>query len=56
MTFLTSVTDLAAHVPWQMNGFQEFEARRKRKFDKQLDGNVMLNSKGFDEGVDMKRL
>ncbi|KAL6503040.1 hypothetical protein OROHE_023942 [Orobanche hederae] len=37
----------------QMEGFEDFEARRKRKFDKQIDSNVMLNSKGLDEGVDM---
>ncbi|KAL3637884.1 Plant intracellular Ras-group-related LRR protein 7 [Castilleja foliolosa] len=37
----------------QMEGFEEFEGRRKRKFDKQIDSNVMLNSKGLDEGVDL---
>lgn len=36
----------------QMEGFQEFEARRKKKFDKQIDSNVMISSKGLDEGVD----
>ncbi|KVH98480.1 Leucine-rich repeat-containing protein [Cynara cardunculus var. scolymus] len=36
-----------------MEGFQEFEARRKRKFDKQIDSNVMIGSKGLDEGVDL---
>lgn len=35
-----------------MEGFQEFEARRKKKFDKQIDSNVMISSKGLDEGVD----
>ncbi|KAL6175444.1 hypothetical protein ACLB2K_052085 [Fragaria x ananassa] len=34
----------------QMEGFQEFEARRKKKFDKQIDSNVMISSKGLDEG------
>ncbi|KAK6250034.1 hypothetical protein SCA6_004039 [Theobroma cacao] len=34
----------------QMDGFQEFEARRKKKFDKQIDSNVMISSKGLDEG------
>jgi hypothetical protein len=37
----------------QMDGFQEFEARRKKKFDKQIDSNVMIGSKGLDEGVDL---
>ncbi|KAK2965750.1 hypothetical protein RJ640_003288, partial [Escallonia rubra] len=35
----------------QMEGFQEFEARRKKKFDKQIDSNVMISSKGLDEGT-----
>nr|XP_010936335.1 plant intracellular Ras-group-related LRR protein 7 isoform X3 [Elaeis guineensis] len=38
----------------QMEGFQEFEARRKKKFDKQIDSNVMLSSTGLDEGVDLR--
>ncbi|KAI5648270.1 hypothetical protein M9H77_34275 [Catharanthus roseus] len=33
----------------QMEGFQEFEARRRKKFDKQIDSNVMISSKGLDE-------
>ncbi|KAK2404715.1 plant intracellular Ras-group-related LRR protein [Trifolium repens] len=37
----------------QMDGFQEFETRRKKKFDKQIDSNVMIGSKGLDEGVDL---
>ncbi|KAK1317015.1 hypothetical protein QJS10_CPA05g00948 [Acorus calamus] len=37
----------------QMDGFQEFEARRKMKFDKQIDSNVMMSSKGLDEGLDL---
>ncbi|XP_062170762.1 plant intracellular Ras-group-related LRR protein 7 [Alnus glutinosa] len=37
----------------QMEGFQDFEARRKKKFDKQIDSNVMMGSKGLDEGVDL---
>ncbi|XP_038687154.1 plant intracellular Ras-group-related LRR protein 7 [Tripterygium wilfordii] len=37
----------------QMEGFPEFEARRKKKFDKQIDSNVMIGSKGLDEGVDL---
>ncbi|KAA8541011.1 hypothetical protein F0562_024851 [Nyssa sinensis] len=36
----------------QVEGFHEFEARRKKKFDKQIDSNVMISSKGLDEGVD----
>ncbi|XP_047312590.1 plant intracellular Ras-group-related LRR protein 7 [Impatiens glandulifera] len=36
-----------------MEGFQEFETRRKKKFDKQIDANVMISSKGLDEGVDL---
>ncbi|GAB2270076.1 Plant intracellular Ras-group- LRR protein 7 [Dionaea muscipula] len=37
----------------QLEGFQEFEARRKKKFDKQIDSNVMISSNGLDEGVDL---
>lgn len=37
----------------QMDGFQEFETRRKMKFDKQIDSNVIISSKGLDEGVDL---
>ncbi|CAL0319639.1 unnamed protein product [Lupinus luteus] len=37
----------------QMDGFEEFEVRRKKKFDKQIDSNVMISSKGLDEGVDI---
>lgn len=37
----------------QMEGFQEFEARRKKKFDKQIDSNVMMDSKGLEQGVDL---
>ncbi|OWM90387.1 hypothetical protein CDL15_Pgr014689 [Punica granatum] len=36
-----------------MEGFQEFEERRKKKFDKQIDSNVMISSRGLDEGVDL---
>lgn len=35
-----------------MEGFQEFEARRRKKFDKQIDSNVMMNTKGLEQGVD----
>ncbi|KAI3835086.1 hypothetical protein MKX03_016772 [Papaver bracteatum] len=34
----------------QLEGYQEFETRRKKKFDKQIDSNVMMNSKGLDVG------
>ncbi|PKU68299.1 LRR repeats and ubiquitin-like domain-containing protein [Dendrobium catenatum] len=37
----------------QMAGFVEFEERRKRKFDKQINSNVLMNSKGLDEGIDL---
>ncbi|WMV58100.1 hypothetical protein MTR67_051485 [Solanum verrucosum] len=37
----------------QMDGFKDFEARRKQKFDKQIDSNVIISSKGLDEGVDL---
>jgi len=35
-----------------MEGYQEFEERRKKKFDKQIDSNVLISSKGLDVGVD----
>ncbi|GJZ02118.1 plant intracellular Ras-group-related LRR protein 7-like protein [Tanacetum coccineum] len=31
-------------------GFKEFEDQRKKKFDKQIDSNVMISSKGIDGG------
>ncbi|KAI9088408.1 hypothetical protein K1719_029857 [Acacia pycnantha] len=37
----------------QMDGFEEFEARRKNKFDRQINSNEMISSKGLDEGVDV---
>ncbi|KAG0601403.1 hypothetical protein M758_11G107700 [Ceratodon purpureus] len=37
----------------QMDGFEGYEERRKRKHDKQLDANVIIDSRGFDEGVDL---
>ncbi|WOL06372.1 plant intracellular Ras-group-related LRR protein 7 [Canna indica] len=37
----------------QMEGFEEFEERRKKKYDKQIDSNVMMSSKGLDEGIDL---
>ncbi|KAM7269644.1 hypothetical protein ACFE04_025141 [Oxalis oulophora] len=38
-----------------MEGFQEFEERRKKKFDKQIDSNVMISSKGLGEGIKTAR-
>eukprot|EP00249_Psilotum_nudum_P013002 c24096_g2_i2 orf=674-1474(-) len=38
----------------QMEEFNEYEARRRKKFDKQIDANVMFSSKGLDEGVDLR--
>jgi hypothetical protein len=37
----------------QMDGFQDFEARRRKKFDKQMDSNVMMSSTVLDEGIDL---
>ncbi|KAG0478250.1 hypothetical protein HPP92_012969 [Vanilla planifolia] len=37
----------------QMEGFEEFEQRRRKKFDKQINSNVLMNSKGLDEGLDL---
>ncbi|GKA09650.1 plant intracellular Ras-group-related LRR protein 7-like protein [Tanacetum coccineum] len=34
-------------------GFKEFEDQRKKKFNKQIDSNVMISSKGLDGGVDL---
>lgn len=36
----------------QMDGFGEFEARRRKKFDKQIDSGVMMGPTALDEGVD----
>ncbi|XP_020099486.1 plant intracellular Ras-group-related LRR protein 7 [Ananas comosus] len=38
----------------QMEGFDEFEGRRKKKFDKQIDSNVMMSSTALDEGLDLR--
>lgn len=38
---------------FQMDGFKDFEIRRKQKFDKQINSNVIISSKGLDEGVDL---
>ena len=36
------------------DGFEAFEARRKERHGKMIDGGVMLGSKGLDEGVDRR--
>lgn len=33
-------------------GFEGYEARRKAKYDKAINNNVLLGSRGMDEGVD----
>jgi hypothetical protein len=38
----------------QMDGFEQFEARRRKKFDKQIDSNVMMSSTALDEGIDLR--
>lgn len=48
-----SIRDFFFFILFQIEGFQEFEARRKKKFDKQIDSNVMIGSKGLDEGLDL---
>lgn len=37
-----------------MEGFKEFEDRRKMKFDKQINSNVMITSKGLNDRVKCK--
>ncbi|PKA50326.1 LRR repeats and ubiquitin-like domain-containing protein [Apostasia shenzhenica] len=37
----------------QMEGFGEFEERRKKKFEKQINSNVLMDSKGLDQGLDL---
>lgn len=32
--------------------FQAFEERRKKKYDKVIQGGVLMGSKGMDEGID----
>ncbi|KAM0833984.1 hypothetical protein ACQ4PT_063917 [Festuca glaucescens] len=38
----------------EMDGFEQFEARRRKKFDKQIDSNVMMSSTALDEGIDLR--
>jgi hypothetical protein len=38
----------------QMDGFEQFEARRRKKFDKQINSNVMMSSTALDEGIDLR--
>lgn len=35
-----------------LNGFNEFDERRRKKYSKQMDMHVMAPSGGFDEGAD----
>jgi hypothetical protein len=51
--FLKIWSVLGTATNYQMEGFEAFEGRRKRKHDKQIDSNVMINSRGFDEGIDL---
>ena len=37
----------------KLDGRLEFESRWRNKFDKQIDSNVMMNSKGLDQGIDL---
>ena len=36
----------------QMEGFAEYEARRKQKVDKRIAANVMLHDRTLDVGAD----
>ena len=36
----------------QVPGWEQYEARRQGKHSKQISSNVMLPSKGFDDGLD----
>lgn len=40
---------------WQIEGWPEFDKRRKSKYNKQLDFNVIMSSSGFDEGADAQK-
>lgn len=40
---------------FKLPGFEEFEARRIGKANKQISGNVMIGSKGIDEGFDRNK-
>jgi hypothetical protein len=35
-------------------GFKEFEARRREKYDRQVDFKVLGQGGGFDQGVDVQ--
>ena len=35
-------------------GFLEFEARRRKKYDKQVDMKVLGQGSGFDQGADVQ--
>jgi hypothetical protein len=36
-----------------VEGYEQFEKRRRAKFSKALEGGVMLGRKGMDEGIDV---
>jgi hypothetical protein len=36
----------------QVPGWREYDVRRQGKHTKQISGNVMLPSTGFDDGLD----
>jgi hypothetical protein len=38
----------------ETRGFEEFEARRRLKYDKQVNMKVLGQGSGFDEGVDVQ--
>ncbi|KAG6543158.1 hypothetical protein Mapa_015407 [Marchantia paleacea] len=39
----------------EIEGWPEFDKRRKSKYNKQLDFNVIMSSGGFDEGADTQK-
>lgn len=39
----------------QLDGWSEFDKRRKDKYTKQIDMQVMVSTSGFDEGADVEQ-
>jgi hypothetical protein len=39
----------------QLDGWSEFDKRRKDKYTKQIDMQVMGSTSGFDEGADTEQ-
>jgi Leucine-rich repeat (LRR) protein len=39
----------------ELDGWSEFDKRRKDKYSKQIDMQVMVSSNGFDEGADVEQ-